>query len=135
MLNLVNLVLSDNDGLMSPSAKLLRLIVAELESKATQEEIPDKIRNKDVSVLANNEKVTTVGAWLRDESRNRQFSALVALLSYLPLSTISEIFGKVLPEKPVSIKQTLESNQRLRKAERKTKKKPARSIDPSSRLN
>jgi hypothetical protein len=120
---------------MSPSAKLLRLIVAELESKATQEEIPDKIRNKDVSVLANNEKVTTVGAWLRDESRNRQFSALVALLSYLPLSTISEIFGKVLPEKPVSIKQTLESNQRLRKAERKTKKKPARSIDPSSRLN
>ena len=122
---------------MSPSAKLLRLIVSELESKAIMEEISDKIRNKDVAILANNENETTVGAWLRDESRNRQFSALLALFSYLPVSTIAEIFGKVLPEKPSSIKQTLEESRRVKKAKKKPKKKTPNfdSIDPKIRLN
>lgn len=88
---------------MSPAAKLLRKIVVELQSKAVTDEISDKIGNKEVGWLANDENETTVGAWLRGESRNRQFTALIALCSYLPVATVAKAFAEVLPKSRIPL--------------------------------
>ncbi len=85
------------DGFMSRAAILLRLIASELRTKAITDGFAAKIRDKDIAMLAHNQGATTFNAWLKDGSSNRQFTALLELLDYLPPEKVTEIFGKILP--------------------------------------
>ena len=111
-------------------SNFLRLIATEIKVEATRQRLEVQPHDKDLAKLVG-VPANTFSAWLTGRSTNRQFTALMELLDYLPFEKVIEILR--FSQRPQPLKEAIQESQKPSKAKRKKAQK--KKVAASYRLN